>query len=119
MRFEVERIVMMTSDDPRRSQDIALRIGDRQNIAGFGSLTRLVTHALPAFLGDGMAAVQVQPRQIQFVLDGHDAVLPQSLEAPIPAPFLKMVVHGLPTDFLFFGSTGSAAMGNCAHWQPV
>src|SRR5215510_5352413 len=110
---------MMTRHHAGRGQDITLGISDRQNVARFGSLTRLVTHALPTLLGDGVAAVQVQPRQIQVSLDTLNAVLPHPREAPVSAPFPKVVIHRLPTDFFFVGSVGSAATGSSAHWQPV
>src|SRR5687768_8150822 len=106
---------MMTSHNAGRSQDIALGIGDGQNVAGFGTFSRLVTHALPTLLGDSVTAIQVQPRQVQVGLNARNAVLPHPREAPISTPLPKVVIHRLPTDFFFVGSLGSAATGSSAH----
>jgi hypothetical protein len=32
---------------------------------------------------------------------------------------LPVIVDGLPTDLFFSGWSGSGAMGNCFHWQPL
>src|SRR5262249_33793806 len=97
---------MMTRHHAGRGQDITLGISDRQNVARFGSLTRLITHALPTLLGNGVAAVQVQPRQVQVGSNARDAVLPDPFKAPVPAPLPKMVVHRLPTDLFLSGLSG-------------
>jgi len=116
VRLEVKRIVMMTRQYARRGQDIALGIGDGQKVTGLGSFARLVSHTLPSLLGNGVAAVPVQPRQVQVGLNARHAVLPDPFKAAVPAPFPKMVVHRLPTALFF---VGSAATGSSAHWQPV
>lgn len=58
--FQTKSVMMVTRHDARRSDHIPLGIGDGQNIAGFGPLPLLVSHALAAFLGDGVTAIQVQ-----------------------------------------------------------
>lgn len=115
MRLEVISVMMVASDNARRSDDVAVAFGDGQDIGGFSAFARLIGNAFAALLGNRVAAIQVEFRQIQPLLDRHDAVLPNSLQAPIAAPLAEVIVDGIPTDFFFVGSAGSAAMGNCAH----
>ena len=119
MRLEVERIMAVSGHNAARSDDIALGVGDGQDIAGLGALAPLVGHALAALLGDGMTAIQIQLAQVEVITHALDARLPHLRQAAITAPLAKVVVDRLPTDLLFFASSGSGAMGNRSHWQPV
>jgi len=119
MRLEVEGIVVMARHHPRRSEDVPIGIHDGQNIARLGPFAALVSHALAAFLGNRMTPIQVQLTQVKVVLYRLDARLPDFFQAPVGAPFAKVVVHRLPTDFFFVASCGSGAVGNLFHWQPV
>jgi hypothetical protein len=58
-----------------------------------------------------MTAIEVEVRQVQVVFDHLNTVLPDPLQAPISAPLAKVVVHRLPTDFLFVGSARSWSIG--------
>lgn len=62
MGFEMVGIVMVASDDPSRSHDEAIGIRDGQDVGGLGFLAALIRHRFAAFLGDGVAAVQVEFR---------------------------------------------------------
>ena len=119
MGFEVEGVMVISRDNARRSDDVAVGIHDGQDVAGLGTLAALIGHTLTALLGQGMTAVQVQLAQVKVALHGLNARLPHLFQTTIGAPFAKVVVHGLPTDFFFVGSCGSGAIGNCFHWQPV
>ena len=115
MGFQTKRILMVARHYTRRGQYIPLAIGDGQDIAGWGALARLVGHAFTSFLGDRMAAIQVQLGQIQVRADRLNTVLPNALQAAVRTPFLPMIVDGLPTDLLFSGSEGWGAVSSCAH----
>lgn len=101
MRLEVESVIMVARDDPSAGQHIALSVGDGQDIRGFSLLASLISHRLAAFLGDGMAAIQVQPRQVRIRLDRLNTVLPDLFQTPVGAPLLEVVVDRLPTDLFF------------------
>lgn len=60
MRFEVESIVMIACDDPRRSHYLPLRVGDGKDIGGFGTFSVLVGDTFAAFLRQRMATIEVQ-----------------------------------------------------------
>ena len=60
MGFEIERIVVLASDDPARSDDIAVLIHDRQDVTGLAFLASLIGDRLTAFLSQAVRAVQVQ-----------------------------------------------------------
>lgn len=115
MGFEVEGIVMIASNDSGGRQDIALSIGDGQNVAGLGFFASLVRHRLAAFLGNRMTAIEVQLLQVKVNLNDFEAMLPDQLPTSISAPLAKVVVDRLPTDLPFFGSSGSASIRICAH----
>ena len=119
MRFEFEGIVVIASYGQRGSHDVALRIGDGQDVGRFGSLASLVGRRLAAFLGDDVTAVEVDFRQIQIALDRQNAGLPHLLQAAIPAPLAKMVVNRVMADLFFSGSSESGSIGNWSHWHPV
>ena len=113
--FQIERIVVIPRHDARRCHDVSVPITDGQDIARFGTLASLVGHALAAFLGNRMRAIQVQRAQVKVALDRLNARLPDLFQAPVGAPFAIVIVHRLPADFFFVASFGSAAVGNCAH----
>ncbi len=115
MGLEVEGVVMVARDDACGGQDIALAIGDRQNIGGLGLLASLISHRLTAFLGNRVTAIQIQLRQVKLVVDDLNTVFPNALQAPVGTPLLEVIVDRLPTDLFFAGSSGSGAMGSCAH----
>ena len=50
MGLQTKSVVMIAGHDACRGDNIALGIGDRQDIAGLGTLARLVSHAFTAFL---------------------------------------------------------------------
>ena len=97
--FEVEGIVMIARDNISRGDDVTVMVSDRQDIGRFRFLASLISHRLTAFLGNGMAAIQVQHRQVQVVFDELHTMLPHALQAAVAAPFAKMVIHRPPTDF--------------------
>jgi len=115
MGFQTKSVVVVARHDAGRGDNKALGIGDGQDIAGLGALARLVSHTITAFLGNGVAAIEVQLRQIQVMLDALDALLPHPFQTAIPAPLLKVIIHRLPTEFFFSGSSASGVIGNCAH----
>lgn len=115
MGFKVESIMMITCHDPGRSQDIALRLGDRQNIRGFRSFSVLVRDTLAAFLRQRMAAIEIQVRQIQVRLDRLNTPLPDPLKTAVGTPFLEMIVDRLPAYLFFSPSVRVDAIGNCVH----
>jgi hypothetical protein len=115
MDFQTKTIMMVARYDPHRSQYLPLAIGNGQNIAGWSALAPLVGHAFTAFLGDGVAAIQVQVRQLQVMADRLNTLLPNALQAAVRTPFLPMVVDGLPTDLFFSGLDEWAPLGSCAH----
>ncbi len=115
MRLEIEGIVMIACNGLGGSHDVAIHVGDGQEVGGFGPFASLVGHRLAAFLGNGMAAIKIEFRKIQIVLDGQNACFPCLLEASIPAPLAKVIVNGVMTDFFFSGSPGSGSMGRRAH----
>ncbi len=110
--FEVKSIMMITGDDASRSDDIALSVSNRQDVRCFRSFTRLVGHTLTTFLGNGVAAIQIEFRKIQLVLNGHNTGLPHLFQAAIPAPLAKMIVNGIMVDFFFSGLFGSGSIGS-------
>lgn len=112
MRFQFKGIMMMTSHQWCRRHHKALGIRDRQDVGGLGAFARLIAYRFTAFLGNGVAAIQIEFRKIQFVLDAHNAGLPHFFQATIPAPLAKMVVDRMIADFFFSGSPGLLSMGN-------
>ncbi len=60
LSFQTKCVVMIVGDDRGRSDHIALGLGDRQDVTGFRPLARLVSHTFAAFLGNRMAAIEVQ-----------------------------------------------------------
>ena len=115
MRLEPEGIIMIASDRESGSNDVTLGIGYRQDIGRLGSFASLAGHRLAPFLGDGMAAIEVEFRQIKTALDRHHAPLPHLFQAAIPAPLAKMLVHGIMADLFFSGSSESESMGRRYH----
>jgi hypothetical protein len=97
MGFQVISIVMIARYDAGGGDHIAITVCNGQDVAGLGPFSHLVGHALPAFLGNGLATVQIQDRQIQVPVDCQDAVLLNLRQAAVCAPFAPMVIHGLPT----------------------
>jgi hypothetical protein len=58
VRLEIERSVRVASHAAGRRDNIAVSVGDGQNVTRFGPFSRLVGHAFSALLGDGMGASQ-------------------------------------------------------------
>jgi len=114
MDFEIERIVVLTRENTRRSHHVAMLFHERQDIAGLPFLAPLIGDRLAAFLGEAMRAVQVEFGQVQVGSDGQDAVLPDPFQTAIVAPTRKMQVDRTITDF-FFSESARVAIGNCAH----
>jgi hypothetical protein len=115
MGLQIKSIVPIARDNPGAGDHITLGIRHGQDVAGLGALAPLVNHTFAAFFGDGMATIQVQMRQIQVILDGLDALLPNALQAAIRAPLLKVVVDRLPANLFFSESFGSGTIGKAAH----
>src|SRR5260221_14181136 len=92
---------MLARHNACRSDNIAMRIGDRQDVAGLGAFTSLISHTLAALLGDGMRAIQVHLLQVQLWCNAHNAVLPHALQTAVSAPSAPMVIDGLPAWFAF------------------
>lgn len=113
--FQTKGIMVIASDDARRGDHKAIGIRDRQDIAGFGAFSLLVGHTFTTFLGNGMAAIQVQLRQIEHGSDRLDAFLPDPLQTAVGTPFLEVVVNRLPTNLFFSGWLVSRATGSCFH----
>lgn len=85
------------------SDHIALAVGDGQNIAGFGTLARLIGHTVTALLSNPVAAIQVELQQVKIITDSLDAALTNPPSTAIGAPFLPVIVNRLSTDFFFLG----------------
>src|SRR5687767_15167429 len=100
MGLEIERVIMVASNDPGTSQHIAMPVGDGQEVGGLGFLATLIGHRLAAFLGNRMTAIQIDLFEVQIALNHLDAMLPDLFQAAIAAPFTLMMVNRLPTDFL-------------------
>lgn len=115
MGFEVEGVMMVPRHNPGRSDDVAMSLGDGQDIRGLGAFSVLVGNTFTPFLRDGMAAIQVQARHLEVRADRLNTLLPDPLETAIGTPFLEMIVDGLPANLFFSGSVRAGAIGNCAH----
>ena len=115
MGLQTKGVMVVASQQTRRGDHKTLGVGDGQDVAGLGVLARLVGHTFTALFGKAMAAIEVQPRQIQGWSDRLDAGLPHPLQAAVGAPFLEVVVHRLPTDLFFSGSLAASATGSCFH----
>lgn len=113
--FQVEGVMMVACDDPGRSDDVALRLGDRQNIRSFRAFSVLISDTFATFFRQRVTPIKVQLRQIQLLLNGLDTLLPDPLETAIGAPFLKVIVDRLPANLFFSDSLASGAIGNCVH----
>jgi hypothetical protein len=75
----------------------------------------LVSDTVTAFLCQPMAAIEIQLRQIEVILDRLDTLLPDPLQTAIGAPFLKVIVDRVPAKLFFSGSFREGASGNCVH----
>lgn len=113
--FEVKGVMMVAGHDPRRSNHIALSVGNRQNIRGLGSFPALIRHAFAPFFRQRVTTVEIQLRQIELGSDGLDAVLPNPFQTAIRAPFAEVIIDRLPANLFFSGSSRVPAMGNCLH----
>jgi hypothetical protein len=111
--FQTNSIMVIARHDARRNHHKAIGIGNRPDVAGFGAFSPLVGHAFATFVGNDMAAIQAQPRQIEGWSDRLDAGLPYPLETAVSTPFLEVVVDRLPTNFFFSGSLASDTTGSC------
>ena len=119
MPFEFKGIVMVASDNTGGGDNVAVALGDGQDVAGLGPLARLVGDLLTAFLSRGMTAIQVELRQVELGLQGDNTLLPDPVETAIGTPFAEVIAHRAPANFLFWGWSAAGAIGSCAHWQPV
>ena len=115
VRLEVESIMMVARDDPRRSHHVAQSIRDRQNIRGFRSFAMLISDTLAPFLRQSMAAIEIQMRQIEVVMYRLDTLLPDPLQTAIRTPFLEVIVDCLPANLFFSESARAGAIGNSVH----
>lgn len=106
---------MIASDDTRGRQNAPVGIGDRQDIGGLGFLASLIGHRLAPFLGERMAAVEVEVLGVDLVTDAQDTVLKYPLQAAIPTPLAVMMIDRMIADFFFCGSWASWSMGKRAH----
>jgi len=106
MGLQVEGVMVVARNDACRSQDVAVGIHEGQDVAGLGALATLIGHTLTTLLGQGMAAIQVQLAHVKVGPYRLNAGLPDPLQTPVGAPFAKVVVHRLPTDFFFSGRSG-------------
>ena len=102
---------MVACDDASTSQNIAMPIGNGQDVGRFAFLASLIGHRLATFLGKGMTAIQIELFEVQISLNHRNTVLPDPFQASVPAPLAGVVVDRLPTDFLFVGSVGSRSIG--------
>lgn len=115
VRFEVEGIMMVARDHAGRSQHVALRIRDRQDVGGFRALSVLVSDTFAAFLRQRMTAIQIQVGQIKVRSNGLNTLFPNPLQAAIGAPFLEVIVDRLPAQLFFSGSFRDGAIGSSLH----
>lgn len=106
---------MVAGDDARGRQDAPVSVGDRQDIGGLGFLASLIGYRLTAFLGERMAAVEVEVPGVDLVTNPPDAVLENTLQAAVPTPFAVVMVDRMIADFFFCGSCESLSMGKLAH----
>ncbi len=60
MGFQIERIVVLAGDNTGRSDDIAVLVHNRQDVAGLAFLAALIGDRLTAFLSQAVRTVQVQ-----------------------------------------------------------
>lgn len=119
MLRELIRVVMIARHNARRGDDVAMGVADGQDIGGLGAFAPLVSDRFAAFLGQRMTSVEIEVCGVHLLADRHDATLPHTLEAAVPAPLAEVMVDRAPADF-FLGALSALDMtGSCAHWQPV
>lgn len=112
---QFEGVMLIARHNASRGDDVAVAVGEGQDIRSLGTLARLVGHVFAALLGDGVAAIQIHVGHVQVVFDHQDAVLPQPFQAAVAAPLAEVVIHRLPTDLFFVGSSGWGSMGRRCH----
>lgn len=78
MVIEIERVVVMISDDACGRHHITVGVGDGQTVGGFGVFTAPVTHTFSPFLSDCVIAIQVHSRQVQFLMNALHMLLRQT-----------------------------------------
>jgi len=60
--LEVIGVIMIAGHNTGGRHDKAVGIGDGQDVGGLGLLASLIGHRLAAFLGNGMAAIEIDLR---------------------------------------------------------
>jgi hypothetical protein len=80
--FQLEGIVVVACDYPGGCQNEPIGIGNGQYVGGFGFLASLIGHRLTAFLGRGVAAVQVEVMRIDLLMNIQNAVLKDRSRLP-------------------------------------
>src|SRR5258708_19602353 len=98
---ELKRLIVGGGENVGGGDDIAVVVGDGQDIGDHGTLAASISNPFTAFLGERVTPVQIQNRQIQFSLDDLHAVLPNSFYTAS-----QLISAG-------------AVMSNCSHWQSV
>lgn len=106
---------MVACHDTCGCQDETIGIGNGQHIGCLRFLASLISNGLTAFLGRGMAAVQVEMMGIDLLSDAQNAVCERPLQATILTPLAIVMIDCMITDLLFFGSFKSLSMGIRAH----
>jgi hypothetical protein len=98
-----------------RSDDVAMGIADGQDVGGADTLAALVGDRLAPFPRQRTRAIQIHVSFFHPPTNRHDAALPHTLEAAVPAPLADVVVDCASVD-LFWGALSALAMtGSCAH----
>lgn len=95
---------MVAGDDACGRQDAPVGVRNRQDIGCFGFLASLIGHRLTPFLGERMAAVEVEVLGVDLVTNPHEAVLENPLQAAVPTPLAVVMVDRMIADFFFCGS---------------
>ena len=115
MELQIESIIMITSNGLRASDNVAVDVGNRQDVGRFSSFASLISHRFASFLSDGVTAIQIQFRKIQVILNGQNTRFPHFFKATIAAPLAKMVVNSVIADFFFSESSPSESIGRRCH----
>lgn len=116
---ELIRVVMIARHyRPPRQRQLRASLMGRDDTGGLKAFAPLVSDRFAAFLGQRMTSVEIEVCGVHLLADRHDAGLPHTLEAAVPAPLAEVMVDRAPADFL--GALSALDMtGSCAHWQPV
>lgn len=108
-------VVVVAREDAGRGKDEAVAVSDRQDVAGLGAFAALVGHGFTAFLGQRVAAIEIEIGRVKSIPDHVDTVFPHAFQAAVAAPLAKVVIHRIPTDLFFDASFGSGSIGSFFH----